>query len=275
MSNEVFAWWTLLCAVAAANVLGWSWTAATLQRRRPALDAEVYRVRRWQLLLSAGYVAGCAWRSVLPVFDVPRIALFDTWLASVVVGRSVATVAELCFVAQWALLLNEAAKATGSTAGRHTARLIVPLIAVAETCSWCAVLTTSNLGHVLEESIWGLSAALMVASLVPIWPHCSTRWRRLMAAWCVAGLAYVAFMFLVDVPMYWSRWLHDEAQGRAYLSLAQGFHDVATRLTVSHSWDVWKTEVTWMTLYFSVAVWMSIGLVHVPGAERRTGIQST
>ncbi len=43
------------------------------------------------LLLCAAYVFGCAFRSVLPRADVQRICLFDTWLSSVVVGRSVAT----------------------------------------------------------------------------------------------------------------------------------------------------------------------------------------
>jgi len=53
------------------------------------------------LLLCAAYVFGCAFRSFLPRADVQRICLFDTWLSSVVVGRTVATVAEICFAVQW------------------------------------------------------------------------------------------------------------------------------------------------------------------------------
>ncbi len=59
------------------------------------------------LLLCAAYVFGCAFRSFLPRADVQRICLFDTWLSSVVVGRSVATVAEICFAAQWAIILYQ------------------------------------------------------------------------------------------------------------------------------------------------------------------------
>jgi hypothetical protein len=225
-------------------------------------------LRRWLLLLSAGYVTGCAYRSFVPVFDVPRQVLFDSWLASVVVGRSVATVAELCFVAQWALLLRASSQATGSVLGLSAARVMVPLIVVAETFSWYAVLTTSNLGHVIEETLWGLCAALLVVSLVHIWPRCARRMRPLLAFWCAAGLIYVTFMFAVDVPMYWSRWLADEASGRHYLSLAQGLLDVSGRWVVSHRWEDWKSEVAWMTLYFSVAVWLSIALVHAPLPKR-------
>jgi len=87
---------------------------------------------------------------------------------------------------------------------------------------------------------------------------------RLLALWCVAGTAYAAYMFLVDVPMYWTRWIADEASGRGYLGIADGAVDAASRWTVSHRWDDWKSEVVWMSVYFSAAVWISIGLVHVP-----------
>lgn len=269
MSVDVHAWWLFLCTVSVVNIAAWAWSAAALARRKGSLPDDAYRLRCLLLLLSAGYVLGCGFRSALPVYDVPRQVLFDTWLSSVVVGRSVATVAELCFAAQWALLLHEASRRTDSWFGRHMALLIVPLIAIAETCSWYAVLTTSNLGHILEESLWGLSAALLVASVVTLWPRCAAKQRPLLAAWCLAGVAYVAFMFLVDVPMYWARWLADEASGRPYLSLQQGWLDVSARWVVSTRWEQWRSEVVWMSLYFSVAVWLSIALVHAPVARRR------
>jgi hypothetical protein len=270
MSFEVFAWWTALCAVGAVNVGAWLLSATSVTRSRAALPADAYAERRLQLLLSAGYVFGCAFRSFVPVYDVPRLCLFDSWLASVVVGRSVATVAELCFAAQWALLLRAASRGAGSAAGNAIASLLVPLIVIAEVCSWYSVLTTSNLGHVLEESLWGLCAALMVASLMAIWPRCAPRQRPLLALWCAAGVAYVVFMFLVDVPMYWSRWLADEAIGRQYMSLFQGIQDISGRWVVSHRWEDWRSEVTWMSLYFSVAVWISLALVHMPAPRPRT-----
>lgn len=269
MSADVFWWWFFLCSVAGFNILAWTLSAAALERRQAVLSPEEYDLRRVQLLLSAGYVLGCAYRSALPVYDIQRFCLFDTWFSSVIVGRSVATFAELCFAAQWALLLREISRATGSGVGRVTSLVVVPLIAVAELCSWYSVLTTSNLGHVLEESIWALSAGLLVMSLLWIWRRCSPSLRPLLAAWCAAGIAYVAFMFLVDVPMYWSRWLADEASGRHYLTITQGLLDVSGHWVVSHRWQDWHNEVAWMSLYFSVAVWLSIALVHAPVPERR------
>jgi hypothetical protein len=140
------------------------------------------------------------------------------------------------------------------------------LIVIAEICSWHAVLTTANLGHVVEEWLWGLSAALMVISIIGLWARCDRSSRLLMLLWGAAGLAYVIYMFGVDVPMYWSRWLADEAHARSYLSVGQGLADASGRWVVTHRWEDWKSEVVWMSLYFSVAVWLSIGLVHAAAA---------
>ena len=218
-------WWTLLRGVATLNALVWVGLAGWLWRARERWPPDAWLDRRWQLLLSAGYVLGCGWRSFLPVFDVPRIVMVDSFWSSVLVGRSVATAAELCFAAQWALLLRAASKATGSISGLRLSHLVLPLIAVAELFSWYAVLTTSNFGHVVEESLWGLCASLCVASVVLLWPRVHGRMRPLLLVWATAGVAYVLYMFGVDVPMYWSRWMADEAAGRSYLTLAQGLAD--------------------------------------------------
>ena len=257
---SVTSWSFILCAVATINVLAWC--------------LSVGAARRAQIVLAGIYVFGCAYRSIFLVYDVPRICLHDTFFSSILIGRCVATIAELCFVAQWALLLRESARATGSVVGRAVSLALVPLIVVAETCSWYSVLTTSNLGHTAEESIWGLCVALLVVSVAVILPRSAPSRRPVLVAWCMVGVAYVLFMFTVDVPLYWSRWVADEAAGRHYLGIGQGLLDVASRRVVSTRWDDWRHEVAWMSLYFSVAVWISISLIHAPrataGSARRS-----
>jgi len=260
VSSGVVAWWVFLCGAATLNIAAWSLTAKTVARRQPTMPVHAFARCKIQLALSAVYVLGCAFRSVLPVYDIPRLCLFDTWLSSVLVGRSVATVAELSFAAQWALMLNATARSTGSVTARVVSRLIMPLIATAEICSWIAVITTANLGHILENSLWAVSGALGVAAIVAIIPRCAAERRLAMVAWCIAGALYVAFMFSFDVPTYAARWAADQAAGKHYLTLAQGLQDL-TRRHVSYRWDDWKTEVVWMSLYFTAAVWISISLV--------------
>src|ERR1700692_1630625 len=147
MSDGVVSWWSLLCAVAVLNILAWCMSAMAHTRRRAVIAPEAYSAQRLQLQLSAVYVFGCAFRSVSPVFDIPRICLFNSWLSSVAVGRSVATCAELCFIAQWAVMLRATSRATGSMVGKFASRALLPLVALAELCSWYSVLTPSNIGH--------------------------------------------------------------------------------------------------------------------------------
>jgi len=253
------AWWHVqLGAIALLNLVLWTVSAAAVARGPSASNAACIV----QLVLSAVYVLGCAFRSVLPVYDIPRIVIVESRLSSVMVGRSVATVAELCFAAQWALILHRIAALSHSPFGHAVSLMIIPLVVIAEICSWHSVLTTQQRGHMFENSLWGVAAALVVASLLVIGSHRHADFYWPMAIWSVGGAAYAAFIFLLDVPMYWSRWLADRAAGRRYLSIAQGVGDVCRRQVVSHRWQDWKSEMLWMSLYFSLGVWSSISLVY-------------
>ena len=263
-TNAVVRWQVLLRAIAALNLALWSLSAVALTRGQAGNHAAAGTIALWQLLLSGVYVLGCAFRSVLPVYDIPRIVLVDSRLSSVAVGRSVATVAELCFAAQWALMLHHAGVLSHSGVVQGVALTIAPLIVIAEVFSWHAVLTTAQRGHVFENSLWGLSAALVVAGMLMIGPHQLGLGKLYAGAivWSLGGAAFVVFIFFFDVPMYWSRWLADQANGRRYLRISEGAVDVSRRWVVSYRWADWEDEVLWMSLYFSVGVWASISLVY-------------
>src|SRR6201747_2101649 len=152
-SNPLAWWWGMLTLVSGVNIA--VWFALYHRLHQPAAGvAGSSSNTELMLLLSAAYVFGCAFRSFLPRADVQRICLFDTWLSSVAVGRSVATVAETCFAVQWAITLHQLGTMTGSDTSLNAAWAIVPLILVAQCFSWYAVLTTNYLGHAVENSIW-------------------------------------------------------------------------------------------------------------------------
>jgi hypothetical protein len=265
--SRAVLWWHALLRANAVLSLALLLTAAEMARHTGNNDAAA----RLQLLLCGLYVLGCAFRSALPVYDIPRIVLVDSPLSGVVVGRSVATVAELCFASQWALMLHSLGASAHSQFGEVVSLAIVPLIVLAETWSWYSVLTTRQRGHAIENSLWGFSAALMVAGLLVIGPRRFADLYPVTLAWCVGGAAYIAFIFLVDVPMYWSRWLADQASGRPYLSIAQGVVDVCRRRSVSYRWEDWRNEMQWMSLYFTLGVWSSLSLVYAAMALGATG----
>ena len=166
MSSGVLAWWIGLCLVSAFNIWMWHRSAAALSRQSGDAFSAAFLSKRRQLVLSAVFVLGCAFRAILPRADVQRFGLFDSWVSCVMVGRTVATVAELCFAAQWALLLHDIARTTNGRFAMGVGWVLVPIIAIAEIFSWYAVLTTAYIGNAIEESLWTLAAMLVIVSFL-------------------------------------------------------------------------------------------------------------
>src|ERR1700676_3418091 len=256
-SNPVAIWWSFLLTVSALNFV-------LLLALRTCYRSDIFGARNGAftveplVLLSAVYMFGCAFRSILPRADVQRICLFDTWLSSVLVGRSVATIAELCFALQWAIVLRELAKVTHSDTAKNISKAIVPLIALAECCSWYAVISTNFLGNVLENSLWTATFLLIVIALMRLVASFRGAAQFAIAATAAGVAGYVFFMSTVDVPMYFARWQAEMADGMHFFGLLAGLHDVATRWVVTHDIAQWHEEIPWMSLYFSVAVWTSL-----------------
>jgi hypothetical protein len=258
-SNPLARWWVLLTLVSSANIAIWFVLYREFQEQ-PSGSLGAGSDLKLMLLLCAGYVFGCAFRSILPRADVQRICLFDTWLSSVVVGRSVATVAELCFAAQWAIILNQLGRMTGAETTVSVAWAIVPLIVVAEGFSWYAVLTTNYLGNAIENSIWAVAFFLVGIGLCRLLPEFNGPVRLVLFA-SIAGIVfYLAFLMTIDVPMYLSRWKAVLADGSKLLGFFEGLRDVSTRWIVTHDVAHWEGEIAWMSLYFSAAVWASLAL---------------
>jgi hypothetical protein len=258
-SNPLTWWWGLLTLVSSANIASWLMLYRQFHDPAPDTASSTSNVGL-MLALCAAYVFGCAFRSFLPRADVQRICLFDTWLSSVFVGRSVATVAEICFAVQWVIILRQLGDMTGADTTLNAAYVILPLIIVAEICSWYAVLTTNYLGNAIENSLWAVTFLAVGVGLCRLLPEFNgpVRLALIVAILGIAG--YLAFLMMVDVPMYVSRWRADLSEGSKLLGLFEGLRDVTTRWVVTHDLTHWKGEIAWMSLYFSAAVWASLAL---------------
>jgi len=258
-SNPLAWWWGSLTSVSGVNIAIWFLLYRELHRQPTGGLGSASGIDL-MLLFCAAYVFGCAFRSFLPRADVQRICLFDTWLSSVVVGRSVATVAEVCFAAQWAIILHQLGTMTGADTTLNVAWMIVPLILIAECFSWHAVLTTRYLGNAIENSIWAVAFFLVGIGLCRLLPDFQGPVRMVLVISIVGIAAYLVFLMTIDVPMYLSRWRADVADGSRLLRPLEGLRDVSTRWIVTHDLAHWKGEIAWMSLYFSAAVWASLAL---------------
>jgi hypothetical protein len=259
---SVQAWWLALIGVSVINICAWI-LAGVLPLRRAVGDPAL-PTRRRQLMLSAPFVFGCAFRSIFPRADVQRICVVDSWLSAVAVGRTVAMIAELSFAAQCALLLRVLAVDTRKPVAYGISRAIVPLIVMAETFSWYSVITTNYVGNTMEESTWATVALLMATGLALVRPRLQGSMRAFVgqAIWIIAG--YFMFLVTIDVPMYFNRWRGDTAAGARYLPIGAGVHDAATRWIVTMRIEDWRWEMLWMSLYFSFGVWISVSLIRAP-----------
>src|SRR5262249_59140305 len=137
-----------------------------------------------------------------PRVDLERVCLWDTWLSTILLGRTAATVAELCFALQCGLFMQRLSAMTGVPLLDVAARGVVPLVIVAELCCWYAVLSLNHIGHALEETLWALlmlalSAAFGTAALAAQGP---LRW-VLIAGFLVYGVG-AGLTMACDVRMY-------------------------------------------------------------------------
>lgn len=262
--TDVISWWIFISILSFVNIGLWLTSLSVFTNNKKTIHPNIYTGRRLILILSGIYVLGCAFRSFFPRIDLERICLVNTWFSNMMVGRSVATLAEICFIAQCAILLREAGKGLDDRFSLFVSFSLIPMIILAEGFSWYAMLTTHYFGSVVEESLWTISGILLVASFMSLWPKVHRQHRWFLNAMILFGIGFVIFMVTVDVPMYWTRWQADSLSGATYLSFEQGITDAIREYRVSFDILDWQQEIPWMTLYFTVAVWVSIALTHAP-----------
>jgi hypothetical protein len=205
------------------------------------------------------YVGVCGFRSLFPRVDLERVCLWDTWLSAILIGRTAATIAEICFALQCGLFVHRLSDITGVPLLDAVAHAFVPLVIIAEVACWYAVLSLNHIGHAIEESLWALlmlmlSAVFGTAALAVQGP---LHW--MLIAGCLVYGVGTALTVAIDVSMYVRRWRLKAADVR--LTLATGLRDSHRRRHPIFTWAVWREEMPWMTLYFSVGVWTSLAMV--------------
>ncbi|MEC7987818.1 MAG: hypothetical protein VX278_21800 [Myxococcota bacterium] len=256
--RKTIVWWKILSALAMLNIIAWIAVAS---------QAEVGVLYvRWHLMLSAVFTAVCAFRSFLPRIDLERYCLVDSFASSMVVGRSAATIAEVSFATQVALLIHEMGNETGILWVQSFSAPIVILLFTAQIFCWSSVISLNHIGHAIEESIWALTFAMVGVCFAVCIPQLEGLWRNVSILGLIACVGYVCVMVIVDVPMYAKRWRKGQREGESYLGFRDGWSDALNRRVVTRDWKIWKPEVAWLTGYFTMAVWISLAMVLLPRA---------
>lgn len=245
------------------------------------------------------FVVACAVRSIWPRVDVERICFWDSRLSVTFVGRMLATVAEICFAAQFALTIGMLAESLCYHRTKRVSDIIFWAICIAQCCCWMGVTTQRQIWHGLEESIWACTFTCVAVCFAILYPATRRSYARHRAAQATSGcaidicsnigasgdegyaarylffgfpisVAYVLFMLLVDVPMYVSRYRLDEARGASYMWFSEGVRDSMACGRVSKSMVDWAPEMPWMIGYFIGATAVSLWLTWGPNIAAKT-----
>jgi hypothetical protein len=140
---------------------------------------------------------------------------------------------------------------------------VVPLVVVAELACWYAVATLNNIGHAIEELLWSLMIGLVAVALLLYWQHHADAPPWWVPTGLVACAGAAALILVVDVPLYVVRWRSSKRAGLRYLRIVEGLKDAVMRRRGTQRRDDWRSEMLWMTLYFSAGVWVSLGMIFV------------
>jgi len=143
------------------------------------------------------------------------------------------------------------------------AYVIVPIIVLAQICCWHAMLTLNYFWHAIEEFLWVIMLALAAACCISGYFVLDGIPQLLMLVGLVSSIGAAAIMLFVDIPMYFRRTQQQTRLGVKYLGIAEGIKDAANRRNKKRKWRIWKTEVVWISSYFTIGVWLSIAMIFV------------
>jgi hypothetical protein len=249
-------WWRILCVLGVTNMCLWLaiWYFGPIANSYYAI----------QLALSGVYVFVCAYRSIFPRVDLERLVVVDSTLSNIFLGRSAATVAEICFGIQLGLLVHQLGAYAGLPWVQHAAWIITICTVVAQAFCWHSILTLNHVTQAVESLLWAVGFSWMAALLAIIAMDTSGVIQSLAVAGAVGSMVFVTYVAVVDIPLYLRRFRHGKTMGQQYLSIGQGARDAWGRREMSHSWDRWRDDALWLTPYFSIGAWFSMALVFLP-----------
>ena len=178
-----------------------------------------------------------------------------------------ATIAELCFALQCALFVQRLSEITGMPWLDTAARVFVPVVILAEI----VLLVRGAVAQPHRPRYRGIAVGAADAASGRGVRSGGIRRARVASRDADRGLPVLrgcaGLTLVFDVRMYVQRW---RTHAGGYLTLATGLRDSRQRRHPTLTWDVWRVEAPWMTVYFSIGVWTSLAMVLLERAASRS-----
>lgn len=272
-------WWKILSAISVLNILFISCYSLTVKN--------VNTVQKILIAFSFIYTIVCAVRSFWLRKDVEQVCFFDVGISTPYVGRSLATIAELCYILIIIIVFCYIILYISKIANKNLhvlfwlVKITFPIIIIAEIFSWLGCISKYYLWNAAEESLWMISACIFIlvafilySNILNIKQSIATQSiTRLLAIFVICATIFVIFMIITDIPMYYKRWKkgikQDEeiyfwkdfkGQNKQKLT-KENIVNLNRCVEISKDFNIWKDEIAWLTGYFTFGVWSSFALV--------------
>lgn len=212
----------------------------------------------------------CAVRSIYPRCDSTGFCIHKNSISTPIVGRSMATFAEISFGILIVKIVNIFLNSTNEKINNQNLNnllnfnnisLILPIIA--QVFCWIGITTKNSLYNCIEESLWtlfGFSKFYTLIKLINIiGDNNDFKLRNIKnvskygAVFC---FLYILFMIIIDVPMYFKRYYNDIKNKKKFLSFKDGFKTLFN-CKKNLDFNIWKKEIPWLTFYFTFVVWVT------------------
>jgi hypothetical protein len=243
------------------------------------------------IFLAFIYTIVCAFRSFWLRKDVEQTCFFDSKISTTLIGRTLATIAEICYTLLIMTVLTNITKDISKLTNEKldnslfALRIILPIIIIAEIFSWFGSISKYYLWNAAEETLWMtcgmivISVCLLLYSSLKKNPNLNPNFKSIssfLRVFVIATSIFVIFMIKTDIPMYYDKWKASDKNNDNIVSLGEfidDFKNKNTKLTyqnfldlnrckrISKDFNVWVKEIPWLSAYFTFGVWSSIGMV--------------
>lgn len=230
----------------------------------------ISKVQSFYFILVAIYVIVCGIRSLWPRLDTKCICVFDNKISSPLIGRSLATIAEMAFIILLVLITNTILtiiqKSFGSSPLMEALKIlnimIIPTIFIAQMTCWYGITTKDYFWEIIEGALW--TYAIIVIFVIYLYLYIKTLGKNinnnklkfilpvLPLAVIVSGL-HIVFMLINYMPLMFK----NNLIYKKHKSFWKGLSELSCS-KISKKYKDWKNDIPWLTGYFSISVWASI-----------------
>ena len=215
------------------------------------------------------YTYICAIRAIWPRVEGPNICLSNEFISLPIIGRTLATFAEVCFAVLFVMVTNKLILNSSKNNFLKNYNFLlyswngslVYLIVLAQIFCWIGIITTNPKYNVYEESIWTFFGISKIIIYFLIYYHLGYKQKNLkytIPIILICLLVFIFFMIKVDVPMYMKR--ANEHKENKNLSFLQGIINICKCSKITCFYNDWKEDIPWLSAYFTFAVWFAFGL---------------